>query len=57
MPTEAGGGVEALAAVQLAGDIGKTLIGAVGLLLVVVGWQTSVTMIGVLEPGGIAAGG
>ncbi|MYM68673.1 MFS transporter [Pseudoduganella sp. FT55W] len=47
---EAGGGVkEALAQYNFAGDIGKTLIpGAVGLLLVVVSWQTSVTMIGVL---------
>ncbi|WP_229258968.1 MFS transporter [Duganella flavida] len=51
---EAGGGVkEALAQYNFAGDIGKTLIpGAVGLLLVVVSWQTSVTMIGVL---GLAA--
>lgn len=51
---EAGGGVkEALAQYNFAGDIGKTLIpGAVGLLLVAVSWQTSVTMIGVL---GIAA--
>jgi len=51
---EPGGGVkEALSQYNFAGDIGKTLIpGAVGLLLVVVSWQTSVTMIGVL---GLAA--
>lgn len=51
---EAGGGVkEALAQYNFAGDIGKTLIpGAVGLLLVVVSWQTSVALIGVL---GLAA--
>jgi MFS family permease len=51
---EAGGGVkEALAQYNFAGDIGKTLIpGAIGLLLVVVSWQASVTMIGVL---GLAA--
>lgn len=47
---EAGGGVkEALSTYNFAGDIGKTLIpGAVGLLLVVVSWQTSVTLIGLL---------
>jgi len=47
---EAGGGVkEALSQYNFAGDIGKTLIpGAVGLLLVVVSWQVSVTMIGLL---------
>lgn len=47
---EAGGGVkEALAQYNFAGDIGKTLIpGLVGLLLVVVSWQTSVTLIGLL---------
>lgn len=51
---EAEGGVkEALSTYNFAGDIGKTLIpGAVGLLLVVVSWQASVTMIGVL---GLAA--
>jgi MFS family permease len=51
---EPGGGVkEALSQYNFAGDIGKTLIpGAVGLLLVVVSWQTSVTVIGVL---GLAA--
>jgi len=51
---EAGGGVkEALSTYNFAGDIGKTLIpGAVGLLLVVVSWQTSVTLIGLL---GLAA--
>jgi MFS family permease len=53
---EAGGGVkEALAQYNFAGDIGKTLIpGLVGLLLVVVSWQTSVTLIGLL--GLVAAG-
>jgi FSR family fosmidomycin resistance protein-like MFS transporter len=53
---EAGGGVkEALAQYNFAGDIGKTLIpGLVGLLLVVVSWQTSVTLIGLL---GLAAAG
>ena len=47
---EAGGGVkEALAQYNFAGDIGKTLVpGAVGLLLVVVNWQASVTLIGCL---------
>ncbi|RFP08693.1 MULTISPECIES: MFS transporter [unclassified Duganella] len=51
---EAGGGVkEALAQYNFAGDIGKTLVpGAVGLLLVVVSWQASVTLIGCL---GLAA--
>lgn len=51
---EAGGGVkEALSQYNFAGDIGKTLIpGAVGLLLVVVSWQTSVMLIGLL---GLAA--
>lgn len=47
----AGGGnvKEALSQYNFAGDIGKTLIpGAVGLLLVVVSWQTSVTLIGLL---------
>ena len=53
---EAGGGVkEALAQYNFAGDIGKTLIpGLVGLLLVVLSWRTSVTLIGLL---GIAAAG
>ena len=51
---EAGGGVkQALAQYNFAGDIGKTLVpGAVGLLLVVVSWQASVTLIGCL---GLAA--
>lgn len=51
---EPGGGVkEALSQYNFAGDIGKTLIpGAVGLLLLVVSWQTSVTLIGLL---GLAA--
>lgn len=51
---EADGGVkEALAQYNFAGDIGKTLIpGLVGLLLVVMSWQTSVTLIGVI---GLAA--
>jgi MFS family permease len=51
---EAGGGVkEALSQYNFAGDIGKTLVpGAVGLLLVVVSWQASVMLIGVL---GLAA--
>lgn len=53
---EAGGGVkEALAQYNFAGDIGKTLIpGMVGLLLVVVSWQASVTLMGLL---GLAAAG
>jgi len=53
---EAGGGVkEALAQYNFAGDIGKTLIpGLVGLSLVVVSWQTSVTLMGLL---GLAAAG
>ncbi|MBA5636875.1 MFS transporter [Duganella sp. LX20W] len=51
---EAGGGVkQALAQYNFAGDIGKTLIpGLVGLLLVVLSWQTSVTLMGLL---GLAA--
>ncbi|MGV7210393.1 MFS transporter [Oxalobacteraceae bacterium A2-2] len=51
---EAGGGVkEALAQYNFSGDIGKTLIpGAVGLLLVVVSWQASAMLIGLL---GLAA--
>ncbi|WP_343728942.1 MFS transporter [Duganella sp.] len=51
---EPGGGVkQALSQYNFAGDIGKTLIpGAVGLLLLVVSWQTSVTLIGLL---GLAA--
>jgi len=51
---EQGGGVkEALAQYNFAGDIGKTLIpGLVGLLLVVVSWETSATLIGLL---GLAA--
>jgi FSR family fosmidomycin resistance protein-like MFS transporter len=53
---EAGGGVkQALSQYNFAGDIGKTLIpGLVGLLLVVVSWQTSVTLMGLL---GLAAAG
>ena len=52
----AGGGVkQALSQYNFAGDIGKTLIpGLVGLLLVVVSWQASVTLIGLL---GLAAAG
>jgi len=43
-----GGVKEALAQYNFAGDIGKTLIpGAVGLLLVVMSWQHSVSLIGV----------
>lgn len=51
---EGSGGVkEALSQYNFAGDIGKTLIpGLVGLLLVVVSWQTSVTLMGLL---GLAA--
>lgn len=53
---EAGGGVkEALAQYNFAGDIGKTLIpGLVGLSLLVMSWQTSVTLMGLL---GLAAAG
>lgn len=49
----AGGNVkEALSQYNFAGDIGKTLIpGAVGLLLVVLSWQTSVMLIGALGLG------
>ena len=51
---QAGGGVkEALSQYNFAGDIGKTLIpGLVGLSLVIMSWQTSVTLIGLL---GLAA--
>ncbi|CDG84391.1 MFS transporter [Janthinobacterium agaricidamnosum] len=51
---EAGGGVkQALSQYNFAGDIGKTLIpGLVGLLLLLVSWQASVTLIGLL---GLAA--
>ncbi|WP_412462224.1 MFS transporter [Pseudomonas sp. SC11] len=51
---EAGGGVkQALSQYNFAGDIGKTLIpGLVGLLLTVISWRTSVTLIGLL---GLAA--
>ncbi|MFJ9531638.1 MFS transporter [Herbaspirillum sp. NPDC101396] len=50
---EHGGVKEALAQYNFAGDIGKTLIpGLVGLLLVVVSWETSATLIGLL---GLAA--
>ncbi|AOK55351.1 hypothetical protein WT15_08210 [Burkholderia stagnalis] len=47
---EAGGGVkEALSQYNFSGDIGKTLIpGLIGLLLTVVTWRTSATLIGVL---------
>ncbi|MGE8414857.1 MAG: MFS transporter [Pseudomonas sp.] len=53
---EAGGGVkEALAQYNFAGDIGKTLVpGLVGLLLAVISWRASVTLVGVL--GLVAAG-
>jgi MFS family permease len=53
---EAGGGVkEALSQYNFAGDIGKMLIPAlVGLLLTVVSWRTSVTLMGLL--GLVAAG-
>lgn len=51
---EAGGGVkEALSQYNFAGDIGKTLIpGLAGLLLTVISWRASVTVIGLL---GLAA--
>jgi FSR family fosmidomycin resistance protein-like MFS transporter len=51
---EDGGGVkEALSQYNFSGDIGKTLIpGLVGLLLTVITWQTSVTLMGLL---GLAA--
>ena len=47
---EAGGGVkEALSQYNFAGDIGKTLIpGLVGLLLTVISWRASATLIGLL---------
>lgn len=53
---EAGGGVkEALSQYNFAGDIGKMLIPAlVGVLLTVVNWRTSVTLMGLL---GLAAAG
>jgi MFS family permease len=53
---EAGGGVkEALSQYNFAGDIGKMLIPAlVGVLLTVVSWRTSVTLMGLL--GLVAAG-
>ncbi|MFL9926647.1 MFS transporter [Herbaspirillum lusitanum] len=53
---QAGGGVkEALSHYNFAGDIGKTLIpGLVGLSLVVMSWQASVTLMGLL---GLAAAG
>lgn len=53
---EAGGGVkEALSQYNFAGDIGKMLIPAlVGVLLTVVSWRTSVTLMGLL---GLAAAG
>ncbi|WP_248805616.1 MFS transporter [Pseudomonas sp. MWU13-2100] len=51
---EAGGGVkEALSQYNFSGDIGKTLIpGLTGLLLTIISWRASVTLIGVL---GLAA--
>ncbi|BAQ73776.1 major facilitator family transporter [Pseudomonas sp. Os17] len=51
---EAGGGVkEALSQYNFAGDIGKTLVpGLVGLLLTLISWRASVTLIGLL---GLAA--
>ncbi|KVU59025.1 hypothetical protein WK69_28470 [Burkholderia ubonensis] len=47
---EAGGGIkEALSQYNFSGDIGKTLIpGLIGLLLTVVTWRTSATLIGLL---------
>ena len=53
---EAGGGVkEALSQYNFAGDIGKTLVPAmVGLLLTVVSWRASVSLMGLL---GLAAAG
>ncbi|MBT2374423.1 MFS transporter [Pseudomonas fluorescens] len=53
---EEGGGVkEALSQYNFAGDIGKTLVpGLVGLLLMVISWRASVTVLGVL---GLAAAG
>lgn len=53
---EDGGGVkEALSQYNFAGDIGKTLVpGLVGLLLTVISWRASVTVLGVL---GLAAAG
>jgi MFS family permease len=48
-----GGGKQALAQYNFAGDVGKTLLPAlVGLLLAVVSWRTSVTLMGLL---GLAA--
>ena len=53
---EAGGGVkQALSQYNFSGDIGKTLIpGLIGLLLAVISWRASVTLLGVL--GLLAAG-
>ena len=53
---EAGGGIkQALSQYNFAGDIGKTLIpGLVGLLLTVLSWRASVTLMGLL--GVLAAG-
>lgn len=53
---EAGGGVkQALAQYNFSGDIGKTLIpGLVGLLLTLLSWRASVTLMGLL---GLAAAG
>jgi MFS family permease len=54
---EAGGGVkEALSQYNFAGDIGKTLIpGLVGLLLTLISWRASVTLIGLLGVGAALA--
>ena len=53
---EAGGGVkQALSHYNFSGDIGKTLVpGLIGLLLAVISWRASVTLLGVL---GLAAAG
>lgn len=53
---EAGGGVkEALSQYNFAGDIGKTLIpGLIGLLLTIISWQASVTVLGGLGLGAAA---
>lgn len=53
---EAGGGVkQALSQYNFSGDIGKTLIpGLIGLLLMVISWRASVTLLGLL---GLAAAG
>lgn len=53
---EAGGGVkQALSQYNFSGDIGKTLIpGLIGLLLTIISWRASVTLLGLL---GLAAAG